>query len=136
MTSGEWDYVIPQFWFQIMKNILTYVCANFDSIWRNINDFMDVNLPLPPLTASLQAKNPGTLVLNYGHFEGNSCELRILSQSIWDLDILKIIKKQVWLFHSNWEQIWKIQRWSHGLYFVNCLQNLCYTVLFHWWLES
>ena len=30
--------------------------------------------------AILQAKNPGILVLNHGYFEGNSCELRILSR--------------------------------------------------------
>ena len=33
----------------------------------------------PPYTAILLAKNLNTLVLNHGHFDRNSCELRILS---------------------------------------------------------
>ena len=47
----------------------------------------------PPYTTMFQAKNLGTLVLNHGHFEGNSCELRILSQWICDLDIPRLLKR-------------------------------------------
>ena len=76
------------------KHICIYVCAKFYDIWTNIKDLINGNIqPLPPYTAILQAKNLSILVLNNGHFEGNSCELIILSQWICDLDILKVLKK-------------------------------------------
>ena len=46
---------------------------------------MDKNgLPLPPLKTILQAEHPGTLVLNHGDVEENSCEFGILSHWICD----------------------------------------------------
>ena len=49
--------------------------------------------PLPPYTAILPVKTRGILLLNHGHFGGNSCELRFLSQRICNLDILRVLKK-------------------------------------------
>lgn len=73
----------------------------FRDICTNIKGLMDGNgLPLSPYSAILQAKNPDMLVLNHGHFGGNSCELRSLSQWMCDLDKRKVLKK-VLLFHSN-----------------------------------
>lgn len=62
-------------------------------------------------TATLQAKNPVILVRNRGRFERNRCELKILSQWIWDLDILSVLKHV--LFFTQYEN--KIENFKSGL---------------------
>ena len=53
---------------------------------------VDSPQPTPRYNVS-NARRPTFLVLNYGRFKVNRCEMRLLSNRVYDSDILRLLKK-------------------------------------------
>ena len=55
---------------------------------------MAVDPPHPtPRYSMSNSIRPTFLVLNYGRFESNSCEMKLLSDRVYDSDILGVLTK-------------------------------------------
>ena len=65
--------------------MLIYTCAIIHHILMGVNNFSCGSGPPLPLLAISIAKSPVFLILNYGSFEGTSCDVRLLSHWIYDL---------------------------------------------------